>query len=97
MALVERSLGYDTRFGRGFISGVFAVALSALVLALAALATLLVDVLIDGWSRVNWQFLTSGVSRRLRAWAERTVRWRGLQVALYALGILTAFSLLSLP
>jgi len=28
--LAERSLGYDTRFGRGFISGVFAVALSAL-------------------------------------------------------------------
>ena len=30
MQLAERSLGYDTRFGRGFISGVFAVALSAL-------------------------------------------------------------------
>ena len=30
MALAERSLGYDPRFGRGFVSGVFAVALSAL-------------------------------------------------------------------
>jgi lathosterol oxidase len=30
VAVAERSLGYDTRFGRGFISGVFAVALSAL-------------------------------------------------------------------
>jgi len=30
VALAERSLGYDTRFGRGFISGVFAVALAAL-------------------------------------------------------------------
>jgi sterol desaturase/sphingolipid hydroxylase (fatty acid hydroxylase superfamily) len=28
--LAQRSLGYDTRFGRGFISGIFAVALSAL-------------------------------------------------------------------
>ncbi|MGH9383384.1 MAG: phosphate ABC transporter permease PstA [Vicinamibacterales bacterium] len=39
-------------------------ALAALVLALAALATLLVDVFIDGWPRLNWQFLTSGISRR---------------------------------
>ena len=30
MALAERSLGYDPRFGRGFVSGVFAVALAAL-------------------------------------------------------------------
>ena len=30
MALAEGSLGYDPRFGRGFVSGVFAVALSAL-------------------------------------------------------------------
>ncbi len=30
MALAERSLGYDRRFGGGFISGVFAVALAAL-------------------------------------------------------------------
>src|SRR5215813_3206611 len=30
VSVAERSLGYETRFGRGFISGVFAVALSAL-------------------------------------------------------------------
>jgi lathosterol oxidase len=30
VALAERSLGYDPRFGRGFVSGVFAVALAAL-------------------------------------------------------------------
>jgi len=30
VSVAERSLGYDTRFGRGFISGVFAVALAAL-------------------------------------------------------------------
>jgi phosphate transport system permease protein len=40
------------------------VALAAMVLVLAALATLLMDVLVDGWPRMNWQFLTSGVSRR---------------------------------
>ncbi len=39
-------------------------ALSALALALAALATLLIDVLVDGWPRLSWQFLTSGTSRR---------------------------------
>ena len=30
MQLAERTLGYETRFGRGFISGVFSVALAAL-------------------------------------------------------------------
>ncbi|PYN26803.1 MAG: sterol desaturase, partial [Candidatus Rokuibacteriota bacterium] len=30
MPLAERPLGYETRFGRGFISGVFSVALAAL-------------------------------------------------------------------
>jgi phosphate transport system permease protein len=39
-------------------------ALSALIVALAALATLLVDVLMDGGPRLSWQFLTSGASRR---------------------------------
>jgi phosphate transport system permease protein len=39
-------------------------ALSALVLALAALATLLIDVVIDGGQRLSWQFLTSASSRR---------------------------------
>lgn len=38
-------------------------ALTALVVALAALATLLIDVLIDGLPRLDWQFLTSGTSR----------------------------------
>ena len=39
-------------------------ALTALVLALAALATLLVDVSFDGRARLGWQFLTSPTSRR---------------------------------
>ena len=39
-------------------------ALAALVIALAALATLLTDVVVDGGSRLSWQFLTSPVSRR---------------------------------
>lgn len=39
-------------------------ALAALVLALAALAALLVDVLIDGSGRLSWRFLTSPSSRR---------------------------------
>lgn len=41
-----------------------AAALAALVVALAALATLLIDVLIDGAPRLDWQFLTSATSRR---------------------------------
>lgn len=39
-------------------------ALTALVFALLALVALLIDVAQDGWSRVNWQFLTSLASRR---------------------------------
>jgi phosphate transport system permease protein len=38
-------------------------ALSALMLAMGALATLLADVLVDGWPRLSWQFLTSRSSR----------------------------------
>jgi phosphate transport system permease protein len=50
---------------RHYLDLVFqAAALAALVLALAALATLLIDVLIDGGPRLSWQFLTSGSSRR---------------------------------
>lgn len=41
-----------------------AAALAAVVLALAALATLLIDVLIDGGPRLSWQFLTNRASRR---------------------------------
>ena len=41
--------------------------------------------------------LATGFSRRLRAWAERATRFRALQVALYAIGFLAVFSLLSLP
>jgi len=41
--------------------------------------------------------LASGASRRLRDWAERSVRARPLQVALYALGIVLAFTLLGAP
>jgi STE24 endopeptidase len=41
--------------------------------------------------------LATGFSRRLRAWAERKTRFRALQVALYALGFLAVFSLLSMP
>lgn len=44
-----------------------------------------------------WLLLASGVSRRLRDWAERRVRARPLQVGLYALGAITALTLLSLP
>jgi phosphate transport system permease protein len=38
--------------------------LLVLALALAALGALLYDVFSDGWSRLNWQFLTSFPSRR---------------------------------
>jgi STE24 endopeptidase len=44
-----------------------------------------------------WLLLASGVSRRLRDAAERITRRRPLQVALYAAGILVAFTLLGLP
>jgi STE24 endopeptidase len=44
-----------------------------------------------------WLLLATGVSRRLREAAERITRRRPLQVALYALGIIAAFTLLSLP
>ena len=47
-----------------FDAGFQFAALAALVLALGALATLLIDVLIDGGSRLGWQFLTSPASRR---------------------------------
>lgn len=45
----------------------------------------------------SWLLLASGASRRLREWAERVTARRALQVALYAVGILTAFTVLSLP
>lgn len=41
-----------------------AAALVALLAALAALGLLVVDVLQDGWTRLDWQFLTSFPSRR---------------------------------
>jgi STE24 endopeptidase len=44
-----------------------------------------------------WVLLASGVSRKLRAWAERISKRPALQILLYALGILVAFSLLGLP
>lgn len=44
-----------------------------------------------------WLLLASGVSRRLRDAAERITGREPLQVVLYGLGILTAFTLLSLP
>jgi Zn-dependent protease with chaperone function len=44
-----------------------------------------------------WLLLASGVSRKLREGAERFTKRRPLQVALYAVGILLAFTLLSLP
>lgn len=44
-----------------------------------------------------WVLMASGVSRRLREGAERITRRRLLQVALYAVGILIAFTLLGLP
>ena len=40
------------------------VAIIVVVLALTALGALLYDVFSDGWSRLNWQFLTSFPSRR---------------------------------
>jgi STE24 endopeptidase len=45
----------------------------------------------------SWLLLAGGVSRRLRDAAERITRRRALQVALYAAGILIAFTLLGLP
>ena len=44
-----------------------------------------------------WLLLASGVSRKLRDAAERGTPRRPLQVALYAVGILVAFTLLGLP
>jgi STE24 endopeptidase len=44
-----------------------------------------------------WLLLASGVSRKLRDAAERITSREPLQVVLYALGILVAFTLLSLP
>jgi STE24 endopeptidase len=44
-----------------------------------------------------WLLLASGVSRQLRDAAERMTTRRPLQVMLYALGVLLAFTLLSLP
>jgi STE24 endopeptidase len=44
-----------------------------------------------------WLLLASGVSSKLRDAAERITRRRPLQVAIYAVGILTAFTLLALP
>jgi phosphate transport system permease protein len=41
-----------------------AAALTALLLALVALTTLIVDVITNGWSRLNWSFLTGTASRR---------------------------------
>ena len=40
------------------------MAVLVLALALASLAPLLIDVVLDGWARLNWQFLTSLPSRR---------------------------------
>ena len=39
-------------------------AIIVVILALAALGLLLYDVFADGWSRLNWQFLTSLPSSR---------------------------------
>lgn len=44
-----------------------AAALAALLFALGTLAALLIDVLVDGAGRVNWQFLTSFPSRKPEA------------------------------
>ena len=40
-----------------------AVSLATLVIALAALAVLVFDIVADGGSRLNWQFLTNIASR----------------------------------
>lgn len=58
------SLAIARRRGHRFDVLFHIAALTALVLALAALATLLIDVLIDGGPRLSWQFLTSPTSRR---------------------------------
>jgi len=41
-----------------------AVAVAALLVVLATLAALLLDVFLDGWRRLNWQFLISFPSRK---------------------------------
>jgi STE24 endopeptidase len=46
---------------------------------------------------IAWALLASGVSRRLRDWAERRVRRRALQVALYAVAIVALMTLLEAP
>ncbi len=46
---------------------------------------------------IAWVLLASGASRRLRGWAERRVRRPTLQVALYALAIVAAMTLLEAP
>ena len=44
------------------------MAIIVLALALASLAALLIDVIVDGAGRLNWQFLTSLPSRRAFTW-----------------------------
>ena len=53
-----------------------ALALAALAVALVTLAALVVDVVIDGWRRLDWAFLTSMASRRAES-AGSTTRWPG--------------------
>ncbi len=64
-------------------------ALAALVVAFAALATLLVTVLIDGGPRLSWQFLTSGSSRR----PEHAGIVHALAGSLWAIGLTGAIAL----
>jgi phosphate transport system permease protein len=64
--------------------------LVVLVLALAALAALIIDILVDGAGRLSWQFLTSYPSRR----ADNAGIWPALVGSIYVI-LLTA--LMALP
>jgi phosphate transport system permease protein len=61
-AFREHDLG--TRRRQWLDWGFQVLALSVLVVALGALAVLVIDVIMDGGARLNWQFLTSLASRR---------------------------------
>jgi phosphate transport system permease protein len=63
--------------------------LSTLVIALAALAVLLVDVVVDGGGRLDWAFLTSIASRR----AEAAGVYHALAGSIWVILLTAAFSL----
>jgi phosphate transport system permease protein len=65
------------------------LSLTTLVLALAALATLVYDIFSDGASRVNWTFLTTFPSRN----AEQAGVYHALMGSIWVIGLTAALAL----